>query len=262
MSLFQFKEYKPFPNEYEICENTGLLFYKKGTSREYKDSYFMEEYKNQYKKTYYEDEQNLRSLAKKRLTILEKFSKNQKLNLLEIGSAAGFFLDEAKKIGYKVKGIEISPKEAKYSSEKLGLEIYSDSFLNYSDQNKFSCIAAFFVLEHFLNQYEVLEKIFSLLTEKGFILITIPSTNGPSFKDKKSWFESHPIDHFFDYSPLSISKTLNHFNAEILFMEPMSYHPHREKGILGKFPLKLFYKQIANWLNYGDTLFLIARKRN
>ncbi len=262
MSLFQFTDLKSFPNEYQICKNTGVLFYKKAKEREYKDSYFMEEYKNQYNKTYYEDEPNLRSLAKKRLNYLKKISKNQKLNLLEIGSAAGFFLDEAKKMGHNVKGFEISPNEANYSKEKLGLDVSSESFLNYNEEKKFDCIALFFVLEHFLNQEKVLEKIFSLLDKKGFLLLAIPSIHGPSFKNKKVWFESHPTDHFFDYSPKSIKNTLHYFGTEILFMEPMSYHPHREKGILGKFPLKLFYKQIANWLGYGDTLFLIARKRN
>ncbi len=262
MSLFKITDHPKFPTYYKYCENTGTCFYIPAKERVYSKSYFMEEYKAQYKKTYYEDELALRTLAKKRLQVLERFNQPRKTDLLEIGSAAGFFLDEAKKLGYKTKGIEISESEVKYSREQLGLDALSISFLDYQTESKFDCIAAFFVLEHFPDQEKVLSKIFSLLKEGGFVFLALPSIYGPTFlTSPDEWFKTHPDDHFADYSPLSLKKVFQYFEAEVLYCEPMSFHVARDKGIRGKFPFKLFYNSLAKLTSYGDTIQILAKRR-
>lgn len=262
MSLFKITEHPNFPNYYQYCENTGVCFYKAAKPRSYSNSYFMEEYKAQYKKTYYDDEINLRSLAKKRLDILEKFNHPRKTNLLEIGSAAGFFLDEARKIGYKTKGIEISESEVNYSREKLGLDVESISFLEFESDLKYDCIALFFVLEHFSEQERVLNKIFSLLESGGYLFLALPSLYGPTFStNPEEWFKTHPEDHFADYSPFSLKKVFQYFNAKILYCEPMSFHVNRDKGYRGKFPFKPFYKSLARLTSYGDTIQILAQRK-
>ena len=261
MSLFKITAHPKFPEYYTYCEKTGTCFYIPAKSRSYSNSYFMDEYKAQYKKTYYEDETALRQLAKRRLAILERFN-TKKTNLLEIGSAAGFFLDEAKKIGYKVKGIEISQSEVAYSRAKLGLDAESISFLDYTTDEKFDCIAAFFVLEHFSDQEKVLTKIFSLLNEGGFVFLALPSLYGPTFStNTDEWFKTHPEDHFADYSPLSLKKVFQYFEAKVLFCEPMSFHVSRDRGIRGRFPFKLFYNSLAKLTSYGDTIQILAKRR-
>ena len=261
MSLFKITAHPKFPEYYTYCEKTGTCFYIPAKSRSYSNSYFMDEYKAQYKKTYYEDETALRQLAKRRLAILERFN-TKKTNLLEIGSAAGFFLDEAKKIGYKVKGIEISQSEVAYSRDKLGLDAESISFLDYTTDEKFDCIAAFFVLEHFFDQEKVLTKIFSLLNEGGFVFLALPSLYGPTFStNTDEWFKTHPEDHFADYSPLSLKKVFQYFEAKVLFCEPMSFHVSRDRGIRGRFPFKLFYNSLAKLTSYGDTIQILAKRR-
>ncbi len=262
MSLFKITAHPKFPEYYRYCENTGACFYIPAKSRSYSNSYFLDEYKAQYKKTYYEDEASLRSLAKRRLQILERFNKSKKTNLLEIGSAAGFFLDEAKKIGYKTKGIEISESEVNYSREQLGLDAESISFLDYNTDAKFDCITAFFVIEHFPDQEKVLTKIFSLLNEGGFIFLALPSIYGPTFStNSDEWFKTHPEDHFADYSPLSLKKVFQYFEAKVLYCEPMSFHVSRDRGIRGRFPFKIFYNSLARLTSYGDTIQILAKRR-
>ena len=262
MSLFKLTAHPKFPNYYKYCENTGTCFYTQAKERVYSNSYFLEEYKAQYKKTYYEDELALRELAKRRLAILERYNIPKKTNLLEIGSAAGFFLDEAKKLGYQTKGIEISESEVKYSRDKLGLDAESISFLDYSTDSKFDCIAAFFVLEHFPDQEKVLTKIFSMLNEGGFVFLALPSLYGPTFTtNPEEWFKTHPEDHFADYSPLSLKKVFQFFEAKVLHCEPMSFHVSRDKGFRGKYPFKIFYNSLAKLTSYGDTLQILAKRR-
>ena len=52
MKIFNLVPHTLYPSEYNICSNTGACFYLKAKHREYSSSYFMEEFKNQYNKTY------------------------------------------------------------------------------------------------------------------------------------------------------------------------------------------------------------------
>ncbi len=95
---------------YGLCPETGLLYYLKASpSAHYSDEYFGEQYKKQYGCSYLEDEQRLRFVARRRLGLLQRYLKPG-AKILEIGSAFGFFLDEAKKAGYESRGLELSPK--------------------------------------------------------------------------------------------------------------------------------------------------------
>ncbi len=260
MSLFELQPHPVYPQEYDICLKTGVHFYKKAISRDYSSSYFLEEFEAQYKKTYYEDEENLRKMARRRLSILKQHLKPYGKRLLEIGCATGFFLSEAKKIGFDVCGVEISKTEAEYGRES-GLNIFNGSFLEYCENKNFDVICAFFVLEHFSNQDKVWEKIFSLLKEDGFLFFALPSLYGPTFQTNPSeWFQTHPKDHFVDYDPKSLAKLLSFFQTKIIWKYPMSYHAYRDKGWKGSFPFKYFYKSISNFLCYGDTFEALCKK--
>jgi 2-polyprenyl-3-methyl-5-hydroxy-6-metoxy-1,4-benzoquinol methylase len=257
----QKKSHKEFPEEYDVCVETGLHFFKRAVQREYTENYFLDEFKQQYQKTYYEDEQNLRKLAENRLNVLSRFLVPEGKSLLEIGSAAGFFLDEAKKKGFKTKGIEISKSEVEYS-RKLGLDVDCISFLDFETNQKYNLVVAFFVIEHFQEQEKVFHKINSLLDKGGFLFLGLPSLYGPTYKtNPKNWFEFHPKDHFVDFSPKSLTSILDKLKFTIVFKEPMSYHSGRDLGWRGVRPFKYFYNKLAKWTCYGDTMQVLARKR-
>ncbi|PJZ45616.1 class I SAM-dependent methyltransferase [Leptospira brenneri] len=264
MSLFQFFPHKEFPEFYEECQLTGVLRYLPAKHREYGDSYFMEEYKSQYKKSYYEDEPNLRAMAKRRLSVLERVgAKGGNSSLLEIGSAAGFFLDEARKAGHSTKGLELSPKEVEYSKTRLGLDVERASVLSIAKEDwkeSFDVVSAFFVIEHIEDIDGIWERIQSWTKPGGFLYLAVPSSFGPSFQTSpKDWFSTHPSDHFFDYSVHSLKKLLSILGFEVNYVRPMSYHSYRDLGPRGKLP-EWLYRLYANQFAYGDTIELTARK--
>lgn len=236
----------------------------------------MEEYQSQYKKTYFQDEENLRRLARMRLSLLEAQIASARINsshlpvmqprLLEIGSATGFFLDEARKFGYQVQGIEISEDGTRYSREVLGLDVWQGSFLDYPQQgadgkNQFQVIASFFTLEH-INGLETLwMKIDSLLDRGGFLILALPSFYGPTFQtNPREWFKTHPTDHFYDYDPRSLKNVLKQLGYELKVKIPLSYHPKRDKGWKGFLP-QFGYRWFSDRNCYGDTFQIIALKK-
>ncbi|TGL45945.1 class I SAM-dependent methyltransferase [Leptospira perdikensis] len=279
MSLFEFFPHKEFPEFYEECRLTGVLRYLPAKHREYGDSYFMEEYKSQYKKSYYEDEPNLRNMAKHRLSNLKKLAEGQrevgnststpnsnsslKKSLLEIGSAAGFFLDEARTSGYQTKGLELSPKEVDYARSTLGLDVDKTSVLSVGVgewKDQFDLVSAFFVIEHIDDIEGIWKRLASWTRPGGYLYLAVPSSFGPSFQtNPKEWFSTHPSDHFFDYSVHSLKKLLSILGFGLNYVRPMSYHSYRDLGLLGKLP-EWLYRLYANQFAYGDTIELIARK--
>jgi 2-polyprenyl-3-methyl-5-hydroxy-6-metoxy-1,4-benzoquinol methylase len=263
MQLFEPRPHPKYPEEYLVCRDTGVHFYRKAKSRDYGASYFLEEFKAQYKKTYYEDEPNLRSLARRRLQVLEGFRTPGQTRLLEIGCAAGFFLSEAKDMGWETKGIEVSAPEVEFARNVLNLDVVNQSFTDFSEGGHFDVISAFFVLEHFPDQEAVWKKVFSLLNPGGFVFLALPSLFGPSFQtNPRDWFQTHPTDHFADYDPISLQKTFLKFRAEVVWKKPMSFHSGRDRGWRGSFPWKFIYKPLASFSCYGDTMEVLAKKKN
>ncbi|MDV6235974.1 class I SAM-dependent methyltransferase [Leptospira ellisii] len=253
-----------FPEYYQICKRTGVCFYKPGKTREYKDSYFLEEYRNQYHKTYYEDESSLRELARKRLRMLERFLKPNGSTLFELGSAAGFFLDEARNAGFQVSGLEISPAEVEYSVKTLGLDVIRASFLeeNVLQGSSYDAVAAFFVVEHFPDADFAFEKLTGLVKPGGFLFLGLPSLYGPTFQtNPQEWFRMHPEDHFWDYSPGSLKKMLKGYGFTTEYKKPMSYHPSRDRGWRGKTLSHRLFARLSDLTCYGDTFHLIAQKK-
>jgi len=48
--------------------------------------------------------------------------------LLDVGAAAGFFMDEARNAGWEVEGIDVSPEMSRWGRDELGLRIDTGLF--------------------------------------------------------------------------------------------------------------------------------------
>lgn len=266
MSLFAFETHSIYPKEYEICKHTGILKYKSAKNRIYGDSYFMEEYQKQYKKTYYEDEPNLRMMAKRRLDVIRKIfvSNLNGKSLLEIGSAAGFFLDEAKKLGFQTTGYELSVREVEYSRGMLELDVKSESILEVpisTYKSALDVLCAFFVIEHISEIDELWQRIDAWVRPGGVVFLALPSFFGPTFQTNPNlWFETHPEDHFYDYDLTSLKKLLSILGFGLRYARPMSYHPKRDFSLRGRLP-SWAYKLYSNQTCYGDTMEVAFQKK-
>lgn len=255
--------------DYGVCPRSGAVYYLAAESKTYEGDYFLSEYAAQYGRTYVEDESHLRDLARRRLSLpgspvqqSTNDSAEDRPRLLEIGCAAGFFLDEARRAGYRCEGLEVSEFAADYGRQQLNLEIQTASFLDVPlEAEAYDVIAAFYVIEHFAQQRTVFQKIADALKPGGAFLFAVPSTNGPLFEyDPNQWQSTHPSDHHADYSPASLRKLLPAYGLTCGAIRPASYHPARARGWKGWLPAPL-YRGYVKMLAYGDTIEGVARKR-
>lgn len=262
-------------SDYAFCKKNKVIYYHKARPPlGYEEDYFFQEYKKQYGRSYLEDESHLRLLAQRRLRAIESCISRQKssqriskkkstYSLLEIGCAFGFFLDEARQAGFRVRGIETSEKAASYAKENLKLNVHKRALLDHPlEDEDWDVICAFYVLEHIPQQRKAFTKIASALKKDALFCFALPSTYGPLFRrHPQKWMQTHPPDHFADYSPKALKKTLPLYDLSLYKLWPPSYHPDRLGAIWKKRALASLYRFYARAFCYADTLEGIAVKK-
>ncbi|MBK7877430.1 MAG: class I SAM-dependent methyltransferase [Planctomycetes bacterium] len=104
--------------------------------------------------------------------------------LLELGSAGGFFLEGAKRAGFRVRGVELSAPAADFSRRELGLDVY-EGWLEHAPwpDGTFDVAYADNVLEHTTDPLGTLAKLRALLKPGGHLVVIVPSyVNSPWFR--------------------------------------------------------------------------------
>lgn len=249
------------------CKKCNSLFRKFffPISTDYSSKYFIEDYKNQYGKTYEEDEENLKRLAKNRLDIIKNIKPEGKI--LDLGSAIGFFLKEASLNGYETEGIEISEYAANYCVKNLNLNVHNISLLDFEYKEKeYDIITAWYVLEHICDFDKLLEKILFSLKEDGIFALAMPNGNGISGKFNKNYFKIVPSDHAFETNPKALDNFLKKYSLKRMYLKNKSVYYNRfcdifNLGFLKENKgLKNLYDLFAKKYNLGDTFECIYRK--
>ena len=97
-------------------------------------------------------------------------------DLLELGSAGGFFIEGARRAGFRVRGVELSPGAVEYSRRELGHEVFEGLLEDapWKDAS-FDVAYADNVLEHTTDPIGVLRKLRALLRPGGHLVVIVPS---------------------------------------------------------------------------------------
>jgi SAM-dependent methyltransferase len=116
--------------------------------------------------TFIGGETYLRRTARDRLSRIRRFLPAGRM--LEVASAAGFFLKEAKDAGYAVTGVEISVPMARWASEKWGVPITPESVeLVELEPAAYDCIASWGVMTIVQDPKAVIRKFHRALKPGG-----------------------------------------------------------------------------------------------
>ena len=233
----------------------------------YESSYFNEEYRDQYGRTYIEDFENIYSLSRKRLDVildLPGLSAVPRGRLLDIGSAYGFFLKAASDSGFRnVMGIEVSSHAAHYCESTFRIPVINSGFEDARIDPGIHVITAWYFLEHVRDTSAALVRIASLLAPGGVFAFSMPSLFGPQFIfHRNTWCETHPVDHRIDLSPRIVRKELKKLGFARVVVRPGGIHPERmlppilaRRGIC-----RAIYTAMSRKLSFSDTMEVYAVK--
>ncbi|MCL1865286.1 MAG: class I SAM-dependent methyltransferase [Spirochaetes bacterium] len=247
------------------CSLCNLIFNINFKSLSYNRDYFITEYESQYGKTYIDDFENIYGSSKVRLKKILKLIENKNdLSILDIGSAAGFFLKAAKDYGIKkLKGIEISHFASEYCKTNFFIDIIVSSFEDIETDEKFDIITSWFFIEHLPEPLDGLKKIYNMLNKGGVFAMSVPSFFGPMFCfSKNQWIASHPKDHTIDLSPCSAKKILKTIGFKKIKIKICGYHPERvvRRDSIFFRPFEALYRLFSYITKFSDTIEIYAVK--
>jgi SAM-dependent methyltransferase len=97
-------------------------------------------------------------------------------SLLDAGCGTGEFLDEMRRAGWKVHGLERDASASAWAREHLQLPVETGSLQDLdSSHSSFDAITLWHVLEHLYDPRGALEILHRRLGAKGFLLIAVPN---------------------------------------------------------------------------------------
>jgi len=275
----------PFATFYS-CACSGLV-YRVGMEpdeMQYDESYFNEEYRARYGRTYLEDFEAIRKLSSVRIERIRNIassgfagldhlplhpaathdSSSGEPTLLDVGCAYGPFLVEASERGFETFGVDISHGAIDFVKGTLGLRGACSDVISFDPDSygydRFDVVTMWYVIEHFEKLDEVLDKVRSLLAPGGIFAFATPNLAGISGKSNRSRFlRQSPRDHYSVFTPDTASQLLSQHGFVTVDIEMTGHHPERFP-VLGRVKrLKRILGASSVLFGLGDTFEIYAR---
>lgn len=231
------------------CSSCGILYMSwttKTCNAKYEASYFLEDYKKQYGKTYLEDFPEIKMRCIARMSVLDSifWSKSRVKagakktssitpTVLDIGCAMGPFMAAASDSGWQVYGVDVSKEAVEFVQNNLRYPAVCAAFpvFNSVDEfgiGQFDAITMWYVIEHFKNLDSVLKSVSSMLKIGGVFAFSTPSATGVSarfFPDK--FFNESPEDHFTIWNPSRVKTILKKYGFKVVKVISTGHHGER-----------------------------------
>ena len=191
------------PDKILKCNNCGLIF----TEQYQKPQYYKDRYEKMIDDDYLKEEKGRRKASMQILKKIEKYKKNGRL--LDVGCANGFFMDEAKRRGWEVYGIEPSHWAVSYAKKNLNLNDIKSSFkeADFSD-NFFDVVVMSDVIEHLTDPKGTLKEVRRILKGSGILYLNTPNIKSlVSRLLKIKWWGINKF-HLFYFSKKTLKKML------------------------------------------------------
>jgi len=138
--------------------------------------------------------------------------------VLDVGAGCGFFLNLARKQGWDVLGIDISPGACEYARNNFGLEMRN---CNIGDANlpdaSLDVITLQHVFEHLPEPRGALADLKRILKDTGILVIVVPNTKSiMSYCAHGHWLCLAEKAHLFHYDKKSLTMLLEKAGFKIL----------------------------------------------
>jgi SAM-dependent methyltransferase len=198
--------------------------------RLYGDEYFA----NYDGEDYQSAERARRFESRRRLDLLARYMPPP-ARLLEIGGAAGFFLDEARQRGYEGAGVELNEEMATHAREALGLDVMAGRLEDVElGEQGFDGACAFHVLEHLPAPAEAVSALRAALRADGILLIEVPNAGSEVARRQGSNWPALKLPyHVGQYGPRSMTVLLERAGLEVLALDSVPFAHYAAPVSLG-----------------------------
>jgi 2-polyprenyl-3-methyl-5-hydroxy-6-metoxy-1,4-benzoquinol methylase len=167
---------------------------------------------------YLGDEDVHRLVARRRLRLLGRLGAEGPL--LDVGCAAGFFLDEARERGWSVEGVDVSEPMAEYARGTLGLEVSTGlAGAQQASRSDYGCITMWDYIEHAVDPMGELRRAHSLLSP-GSGLLALSTGDASALVARLSgsrWHLLTPRHHMYFFTMSTLREALTRAGFEVVY---------------------------------------------
>lgn len=220
---------------------------------------------------YQRQERPLRKNFKRYLKKVLPYLHSERPSMLDVGCAYGFLLDEARRLGFRVHGVDLSEDAIKWMNANLGIE-GTAGLLADAPAGPFDVVTVSEVIEHIGNPVLFVSELHERLADKGVLVIVTGACDASCAKLLgKTWWYLNPPDHCSIYSRAALRMLVSKAGFQVIYHGMFPYHwvglnngllklaRMLGSGRLGRISLKLPSLMIP--IPHGTTQFLIARKQ-
>lgn len=249
------------------CKSCGLVQVNPQPSFEETLKYYSEEYFTQRSErgydNYYSAELRgeIERVFQLNLSDLNFFEWEKSLGLvrttLDIGCAAGYFVNYMQARGWQATGIEIAEGPARYAKERLGLNIIQADFLNWDTtaKEKFHLITLWASLEHLHKPKQTLEKIYFHLFSGGHLILSTCRYGLLAKFMGLNWRYLNVPEHLYYYSLPLLCKQLE--NLGFQYVKHITYGSgmtmKKQAGKIFKFTKQILDRAVK-FFDQGDMM--------
>jgi 2-polyprenyl-3-methyl-5-hydroxy-6-metoxy-1,4-benzoquinol methylase len=155
-------------------------------------------------------------------------------NLLDVGCAAGFFVDEAARKGWAARGIDVSEPMIEWGRAELGADIAVGSLLDATADRTESCVTMWDYIEHALDPRGDLERAHARLRPGGVLALSTGDVASVLARvSLAGWHLMTPRHHNYFFSPATLRRLLRDVGFEVVEIRhpgavfPLRYLAHK-----------------------------------
>ena len=241
------------------CSFCDLVFVNKRFSDdEMKEWYAEGYYTGQWEKVYQDylgEAQHRIAYLRTRVRELRQFVQSGRL--LEIGCAAGFFLEAAKPY-FDVRGVELSEFSSRYARDVLGHSVHTGTVASARfDDDTFDVIIMSDVIEHLTDPRSTLAEARRVLKRDGVILISTGNVSSwLARRDLFKWKLMGPPWHLYYYSPQSLKRLLAAEGFVVFHLYTNSRYTYSQNRVVNNAALGW----ITSRFRLGDIMFAYCQR--
>lgn len=122
--------------------------------------------------------------------------------LLDIGTGTGYFPHFMQERGWRVSAIEKSPQARAFAHEHFGLEADAPEALDTYEAKSFDVVTLWHVMEHLQHLNETWERLYSILDDRGILVIAVPNPTSSDARHYKEMWAAYDVPrHLWHFTP-------------------------------------------------------------
>lgn len=177
-------------------------------------------------------------------------------NALDVGCAAGYFIDVLTEDGWTAEGIELDLGMAE-DLVRRGYRVSNVPLESFAAARKFKLITLFDVIEHLPGVAADMTKIADLLDDDGILAVVTPNVSSPQRKLMgRRWFQFKPREHIHYFSPATLGRLASRHGLTPIHVSPSGQYA--DFGFLGERLKKYGYAGPAAVFRWFMKAFRLA----